>query len=121
IDPQWSVDGRSIYFLSDRQGITNIYRLPIAGGTPVQVTNILTGVSGITSLSPALSAADGRRVFSAYEDDGYNIYAMDAERAAAGTEPIALPLNAGVLPPRREGSGPVYASLQNESAGLPAL
>jgi hypothetical protein len=85
------------------------------------VTNILTGVSGITSLSPALSAADGRLVFSAYEDDGYNIYAMDSERAAIATEPIQLPLNAGVLPPRREGAGPVYAALQNETAGLPAV
>ena len=120
IDPQWSPDGRSLYFLSDRQGITNVYRLPVAGGTPAQMTNILTGVSGITSLSPALSAADGRLVFSAYEEDGYNIYAMDTERAAA-TEPIALPLDAGVLPPRRTGSGPVYASLQNETAGLPAV
>src|SRR6185436_17129727 len=120
IDPQWSRDGRSLYFLSDRQGITNVYRLPVAGGTPAQMTNILTGVSGITSLSPALSAADGRLVFSAYEEDGYNIYAMDTERAAA-TEPIALPLDAGVLPPRRTGSGPVYASLQNETAGLPAV
>jgi len=121
IDPQWSKDGRSLYFLSDRQGITNVYRLSISGGTPAQVTNILTGVSGITSLSPALSAADGRLVFSAYEDDGYNIYAMDSERAAIATEPIQLPLNAGVLPPRREGAGPVYAALQNETAGLPAV
>src|SRR4051794_4696477 len=119
IDPQWSRDGRSLYFLSDRQGITNIYRLPIGGGTPVQVTNILTGVSGITSLSPALSAADGRLVFSAYEEDGYNIYAIDTERAAAETELIPLPIDAGVLPPRREGTGPVYASLHDESAGLP--
>ncbi len=119
IDPQWSRDGRSLYFLSDRQGITNIYRLPVGGGTPVQVTNILTGVSGITSLSPALSAAAGRLVFSAYEDDGYNIYAIDTERAATETELIPLPIDAGVLPPRRAGTGPVYASLQDESAGLP--
>ena len=26
ISPQWSADGRSLFFLSDRQGITNIYR-----------------------------------------------------------------------------------------------
>jgi len=119
IDPQWSRDGRSLYFLSDRQGITNIYRLPVGGGTPVQVTNILTGVSGITSLSPALSAAGGRLVFSAYEEDGYNIYAIDTDRAAAETELILLPIDAGVLPPRRAGSGPVYAALQDESSGLP--
>ena len=27
ISPQWSADGRALYFLSDRQGITNIYRV----------------------------------------------------------------------------------------------
>ena len=26
ISPKWTADGKSIYFLSDRQGITNIYR-----------------------------------------------------------------------------------------------
>jgi Tol biopolymer transport system component len=120
IDPQWSRDGQSLYFLSDRQGITNVYRLPIGGSTPAQITNILTGVSGVTSLSPALSAADGRLVFSAYENDGYNIYSIDTQ-SASETEPIPLPLNAAVLPPRRSGAGPVYAALQNESAGLPAV
>jgi Tol biopolymer transport system component len=120
IDPQWSRDGRSLYFLSDHQGITNIYRVPVDGGSPLQLTNILTGVSGITSLSPALSVADGRLVFSAYEDNGYNIYAIDTEGAAAEVEPIPLPINAAVLPPRRAGSGPVYAAIQDKSVGLPA-
>jgi dipeptidyl aminopeptidase/acylaminoacyl peptidase len=32
IDPQWSPDGASIYFLSDRTGITNIYKLDVATG-----------------------------------------------------------------------------------------
>ncbi len=94
---------RSLYFLSDRQGITNIYRIPVDGGEPMQLTNILTGVSGITSLSPALSAGNGRIVFSAYEDDGYNIYALDGDRVIAETQPIQLPIDAGVLPPRRTG------------------
>jgi hypothetical protein len=121
IDPQWSQDGRSLYFLSDRQGITNVYRLSLDGGTPAQLTNILTGVSGITSLSPALSAADGRLVFSAYEEDGYNIYAMDTTKATTEAELIQLPIDAGVLPPRRSGSGPVYAALQESTTGLPPV
>jgi len=52
-----SPDGASIYFLSDRNGITNIFRLDVATGRQTQVTNLLTGVTGITSLSPALSVA----------------------------------------------------------------
>ena len=49
-----------------------------------QLTNLLTGASGITALSPAMSAAGGRLVFSAYEDDGYSIYALETRRAAGG-------------------------------------
>jgi Tol biopolymer transport system component len=119
ISPQWSADGRALYFLSDRQGITNIYRSDVAGNVTAQLTNLLTGVSGITALSPALSAGGGRIVFSAYEEDGYNVYALESAQLAAGTEPLDLPLNAGVLPPRRTGEGPIFAALNDPVAGLP--
>jgi Tol biopolymer transport system component len=118
ISPQWSSDGRALYFLSDRQGITNIYRVALAGGTPVQLTNLLTGVSGITALSPALSAGGGRVVFSAYEEDGYNIYAVDNAQQLTGIGGD-LPVNAAVLPPRRTGQGPIFATLNDPLSGLP--
>jgi Tol biopolymer transport system component len=118
ISPQWSSDGRALYFLSDRQGITNIYRAALAGGTPVQLTNLLTGVSGITALSPALSAGGGRVVFSAYEEDGYNIYAVDNAQLLTGIGGD-LPVNAAVLPPRRTGQGPIFATLNDPLTGLP--
>jgi Tol biopolymer transport system component len=118
ISPQWSSDGRTLFFLSDRQGITNIYRLDLDGGAVRQVTNLLTGASGITALSPALSAADGRLVFSAYENDGYNIYAIETADVLAGAQLAELPLNAAVLPPRRTAEGPIATMLQNPTAGL---
>ena len=90
ISPQWAPDGKSIYFLSDRQGITNIYRTVVDGGKTTQLTNMLTGASGITALSPAMSFAGGRLVFSAYENDGYNIYALDTAEQLAG-EPVGRP------------------------------
>jgi Tol biopolymer transport system component len=120
ISPQWTPDGRALYFLSDHQGITNIYRAEIGGATR-QVTNLLTGVSGITELSPALSVAQGRVVFSAYEDDGYAIYALESDEQLAGREPVDLPQNAAVLPPRKTGEGIVFAALQNERVGLPPV
>ena len=121
ISPQWSADGQSLYFLSDRDGITNIYRAPLDGGAPAQLTNVLTGVSGITDLSPALSVEDGHVVFSAYENDGYSIYALDTPEQLAGTPAIELPANAAVLPPRRTGEGPVFAAIKNERIGLPPV
>ena len=36
INPQWSGDGRTIYFVSDRMGISNVYRIDAAGGTPAR-------------------------------------------------------------------------------------
>jgi Tol biopolymer transport system component len=120
ISPQWSSDGRALYFLSDRQGITNIYRAALAGGAPAQLTNLLTGVSGITALSPALSAGGGRVVFSAYEEDGYNIYALENAQLETATGPAELPLNAGVLPPRRTGQGSIFSSVNDPLTGLPA-
>jgi Tol biopolymer transport system component len=120
IGPQWTDDGTGLFFLSDRQGITNIYRMGLDGSSPRQLTNLLTGASGITELSPAMSVANGRLLFSAYENDGYSIYALDTPEALAGMPPVDLPLNAAVLPPRREGSGPVYAAIHNMTIGLPA-
>ena len=121
IGPQWTPDGRSLFFLSDRQGVTNVYRLAVDGGTPVQLTNLVTGVSGITALSPAMSSSGGRVIFSAYEDDGYNVYALETETQLAGTAPIDLPGNAGVLPPRTTATalGPVAALIANPTAFLP--
>ena len=118
ISPQWTADGRALYFLSDHQGVTNIYRTEI-GGSTTQVTNLVTGVSGITALSPALSVAEGRLVFSAYEDDGYSIYALESAEALAGQPPVDLPRNGAILPPRRSAEGPVYALLSDPKNGLP--
>src|SRR5688572_14177466 len=37
--PRWSVDGTSIYFLSTRGGNSQIWRLPLAGGEAMQITD----------------------------------------------------------------------------------
>ena len=119
ISPHWTPDGRSIYFLSDRQGITNIYRMVVDGGKTTQLTNMLTGASGITALSPAMSYAGGRLVFSAYENDGYNIYALDTAEQLAGEASVDLPRNAAVLPPRSDPGGLVVEALEDPTWGLP--
>ena len=119
IGPQWASDGQSLFFVSDRQGVSNIFRIPAAGGQATQLTNMLTGASGITSLSPAMSASGGRLVFSAYEEDGYNIYALDSAEQLAGTAVIELPRNAAILPPRRQAEGLVVEALKDPTWGLP--
>ena len=40
---QWTADGRGLYFLSFKDGASNIWRQPIDGSAPVQVTNFTNG------------------------------------------------------------------------------
>jgi WD40 repeat protein len=79
LNPQWSADGRSIFFISDRDGIANVYRLLRSNGTLYQVTNLQTGVSGITQLSPALSVASRGTgvVFSSFAEGTYSLRRLD--------------------------------------------
>ncbi len=123
INPQWSADGSSLYFLSDANGISNIYRVTMPEGEFYQVTNLTSGVSGITELSPAMSlAASGKPLmFSAYEGDRYTIYAIESESTLAGG-PVAPPLSdvsPAVLPPADRPVGDVMALVQNADLGLP--
>jgi dipeptidyl aminopeptidase/acylaminoacyl peptidase len=43
--PRWSVDGASIYFLSARTGVNQVWRLPFNGGEAVQITDYPLDVS----------------------------------------------------------------------------
>ena len=123
INPQWSGDGASLFFLSDANGITNIYRVDIEGGEPRQITNLTTGVSGITDLSPAFSVAmDGNSlVFSAFWGDRYTIHRIDDASILAGgpVEPPLTEVNPAVLPPADRPVGDVMAMLSNADLGLP--
>jgi WD40 repeat protein len=79
IDPHWSRDGESLYFVADAGQVSNVYRLDVAGETIYQVTRETIGVSGITALSPALSIAGqaDRAAYSVYRNGAYEIHAID--------------------------------------------
>ena len=103
IGPQWTRSG-DLLFVSDRTGISNIYRVSAADGRVNQVTDLATGVSGITGLSPPISYAQASDTlaFSAYEGGKFRIYAVDDARGLAGvvtaadnTRPDAATLPAG--------------------------
>jgi Tol biopolymer transport system component len=122
INPQWSPDGRSLYFLADRGGITNVYRLSRADGGFAQVTNVFGGASGITPLSPALSVAQrsGRLMYGLYADDGYQLRAIDDPATLAGGPLRELPANVATLPPvERSAPSDVAAALADTRSGLP--
>jgi Tol biopolymer transport system component len=119
INPQWSRDGRQLYFISNRNGIAEVYTVSVAGGATAQLTNVSTGTSGITSSSPALSVAGTRDVaaFSVYDDGKYDIYTIDA--AGSRAPAVQQVENAAVLPPATRRQSEVATMLADPSFGLP--
>src|SRR5258708_3632241 len=89
-NPVWSPDGRSLAFISDRTGYSNIFLYDFGDGQVYQLTDMFSGVAGIAELSPALSWArqSDRLAFSYYEDGEYNVYAVDTPRSLR-RQPIA--------------------------------
>ena len=105
-NPQYSPDGRSIYFISDQDGFSDIYQYTFDSGDLRRITNIQTGVSGITGMSPALSVASeaGTILFSVFDNFEFHIYSLQQGQAAAGGQPInAVSSNnpGRLLPPSR--------------------
>lgn len=117
INPQWSPDGRALYFISDRDGIPNLYRITL-GGDISQITRVGTGLSGITSSSPALSVAakTGGACFTVYDKGKYDIYTLDVSERGA---PPAGPTLAAALPPLDRKPSEVAAMLADATFGLP--
>ncbi len=122
INPQWSYDGNSIYFLSNHNGITNIYRLNLLNNEIYQITNLYGGVTGITYLSPAISSARdlNKLVFSVFSKGNYSIFSIDSTGVLAGTKPLIQlsSNNPGNLPPENRVSNLFLTNLNNPYMGL---
>jgi len=134
IDPAWAPDGKSLVFVSDRSGISNVFVYDFGDTNIYQLTDVYTGVSGITPLSPCLSWAHeaDRLAFAYYEEGEYNVYAVDNPRSlrrqpyqAPATQPVtsllaaqqheagqaAKPAGQAATPPaaaEQRGGGSVY-------------
>jgi hypothetical protein len=86
-NPQFTPDGRALFFLADPDGFRDIYRLGLADGELLRVTRIATAVSGITDATPALTVAGqaGTVSFSVFDGGEFHIYALDAADVAGET------------------------------------
>ncbi|HEX5829898.1 MAG TPA: basic secretory protein-like protein [Gemmatimonadaceae bacterium] len=100
INPHWSPDGGSIYFVSDADGFSDIYRMALGDSALFRVTRTATGVSGITAQSPAISVArsDGNVYFSTFNDAGYTIRALSAAEAQGTPVSAASIVASAVMP-----------------------
>lgn len=115
-NPQFGPGGRDLYFLSDGEGVSDLYRMDVASGDLFRVTHVTTGVTGITRLSPALSVSEtsGRVMFSVFWNTVFQIQALDPAQArgeAIAPDPRSQVLfaRAADLPPQRDRSASVVA------------
>lgn len=100
LDPTEDPDG-NIVFLSNRDGYRNIYRLNPATGEVVQLTDLLSGVSGITHYAPAISIdrKRNRLIYTYFSQNGYSLYQAAPEQLLnTPVDPTEVDFSAARLP-----------------------
>lgn len=124
INPRFAPGGKDLYFLSDRAGVSDVYRLSLGSGELFRVTRAATGVAGITRLSPALTISrNGDVLLSVFNEDRYQIHALEA--SAAQGEPVvaardeAAEARAALLPPQQAANRSLVSEYLKER-NLPA-
>src|SRR5262249_62094117 len=91
--------------VADADGTSNIYRAVLSSGEIFKVTDVSTGVSGVSALSPALTVAQqsNQLAFSVYRHGAFEIQLMDA---TAGMRVEPAPAIAEIASTERERSSP---------------
>jgi len=123
LNPEHDDDG-NIYFLSDRDGFRNMYRYEISNDKIYQMTEFLTGISGITEYSPAISVSRKRDkiVYSYYAKNSFSIYTAGQDRFLNRlVDPNAIDLQPGTLPMTNLGQKNIVAANLDKAAELKIL
>jgi surface antigen Omp85-like protein/WD40 repeat protein len=123
LNPQWSEDGHSLYFISDPRGVSNVYRLDLDSGGVYQISDAPGGVAGLAPMSPALSVARKTPVmiFTVYRRGAYALEILRGAPNLMG-ESVAnrpAPTLAG-LPPAERLEGSLKTLLKDSFASPPA-
>ena len=106
LNPVFDIEN-NIYFVSDRDGTRNLYKYQTTTGKVFQETDLSTGISGISDLSPMISASakKDKMVYTYYDDGKYTLYSAAGKdllnREIADTKTIDF--TQGTLPPYNSG------------------
>ncbi len=104
MNPQFSVDGNVIYFLSNADGFRDLYEYSLVRDEMYRLTSYYSGISGITQWSPALTVArdNGLMAYSLFQNGRYHIFRADpSDFYVTYKESDGKTINkrAGTLPP----------------------
>ncbi|MEQ8704138.1 MAG: basic secretory protein-like protein [Phaeodactylibacter sp.] len=100
LNPVFDTTG-NILFLSNRDGFRNIYRYEPGSQKVYQLTDLITGVSGITHYAPAISIARRRDrvLYTYFSQNGYRIYrARPIDFLNQEVDPDSVDFKAAQLP-----------------------
>ncbi len=114
LNPVFGADNNLLYFLSDRDGFRNMYSYNINNRNLLKLTNLFTGITGITKYSPAISASrsNDRIVYTHYDNDNYTIFSTrssELQGALVNSEDVNM--QAALLPPFTRTSNDIVANL----------
>src|SRR6185295_6837814 len=87
-DPRWAPDGKSLFFLSTRSGSSQIWRLPLDGGEPSQVSDLPLDVSALKVSPDGSRLAFGLEVFPDCADLACTKKRVDEAESAQATGKI---------------------------------
>jgi dipeptidyl aminopeptidase/acylaminoacyl peptidase len=118
-EPTYSPDGERIAFVSDRNGIANLYVYDVKNGSSVPVTDILTGAS-----SPSWSPKGDKLAFSSFNNGGFDIFLMEEikPRGKDGVlepTPLALRKRGIKAPPQPADTTVAHPTAQADTTALP--
>ena len=103
-NPQWSPDGKSVAFVSDRTGIANVFLYETESREYYQLTNVAGAISAITEYSPSISWARGadRLAFTYFDNGEYTIWQVSNPRSLKKTPYREAPTVVADLPEVRD-------------------
>ena len=101
INPLFSPDGKSLYFVADTDGYSDLYRYSFDTQQFFRVTNLATGISGLTVLSPCLSMAGttGNLVMTVFNKKKYEVHVLSFEQAQGSPVSLEGAINSPSVPP----------------------
>lgn len=124
LNPSFDETGKTLYFLSDRDGFRNLYSYNFENDQVYQYTQFFTGISGVTHLSPALTVASetGRIIYSYYRANAYELFSASPEEfEAREADPAEVNFDAATLPPTRDTKPRIVNNLLSNFNNVPTV